>query len=306
MPGSESPITCRPARPEDTPAMLELTSRIWEGNDYVPQVWASWLEDPAGQLAVAERDGRVLGLGKLTRLLPGQWWEEGLRVHPDFEGQGIASHLHDYLLDLWEREYEGVLRLATASFRLSVQHLCQRTGFEKVGEYSIYKTEPLQEPTGNFRPVHPDEIEGAARFMRASPALDLQFGLMDLGWEWATPQQEALQEAAGRGQLLWWRAPEEGLLSLRNDDDPGEAPQLMIQLLICDPPRLGDCLLDIRKMASGDRYSRVGWIAPLQPQVLAALNEAGFERDWDASLYIYAKQHPVRPFQTDSTVTFVT
>ena len=281
--------------------MLELTSRIWEGNDYVPEVWTGWLEDPIGQLAVAERAGRVLGLGKLTRLMPGQWWLEGLRVHPDFEGQGIASHLFDYLLALWQQEYEGVIRLATASFRLSVQHLCQRTGFDKVGEYSIYNAPILQEQAGCFRPVHSDEIEDAIRFVRSSPALDLQLGLMDLGWEWATPQPEALQEAAGRKQLLWWHAPEEGLLALKDDGDPEEGSRLIIQLLICDPPHLRDCLVDIRKIAASQGYSRVGWIAPLQPKVVSALGEAGFERDWDDSLYIYAKLHPVRQFQPDAS-----
>ena len=297
MPGKDKAITCRPARPEDTPDVLELTSRIWEGEDYVPEAWKSWLADPVGRLAVAERAGRVLGLGKLTRLLPGQWWLEGLRVHPDFEGHGIASRLHEYLLDLWEKEYEGVLRLATASFRLPIQHLCERTGFDQVGEYSIFIAPPLQELVESFHPVRIEEIESASRFVDSSPALELQFGMMDLGWEWVTPQPLALQDAARREQLLWWHAPHKGLVSLREDEDAEQGHRLQIQLLVCDPPQLTDCLLDVRRLASCKGYSKARWIAPLQPQLLPTLEKSGFERDWDASLYIYAKQHPERPFE---------
>lgn len=83
--------------------MLELTKTIWEGEDYVPQVWDDWLADPHGQLSVAEIGGRVVGLGKLTRLAPGEWWLEGLRVDPQWQGRGIGRALHEYHVGLWRK-----------------------------------------------------------------------------------------------------------------------------------------------------------------------------------------------------------
>lgn len=41
----------------------------------------------------------VVGLSKITRIDADQWWLEGLRVHPDFQGRGVASHLQDDLLE---------------------------------------------------------------------------------------------------------------------------------------------------------------------------------------------------------------
>ena len=96
-------VVCRPALPLDTRGMLELTSQIWEGDDYVPKVWQEWLFDPQGLLAVAEFRGKIVGIGKLTRLSKQDWWLEGLRVHPEFEGQRIASRIQSYLLEIWER-----------------------------------------------------------------------------------------------------------------------------------------------------------------------------------------------------------
>ena len=46
--GNPNPIVCRPALPMDTPDVIELTRRIWEGEDYVPHVWAEGLQDPDG------------------------------------------------------------------------------------------------------------------------------------------------------------------------------------------------------------------------------------------------------------------
>jgi len=47
---------------QDTPAMLEITRTIWDGQDYVPYEWDRWLHDASGCLAVAELSGRVVGL----------------------------------------------------------------------------------------------------------------------------------------------------------------------------------------------------------------------------------------------------
>lgn len=102
-PASFPVLVCRPALPKDTPDVIELTRTIWEGEDYVPSVWPTWLADPCGLLAVGEYGPRVVGLVKLTCLGQGEWWLEGLRVHPAYEGRGFASHLHDYVLDYWIR-----------------------------------------------------------------------------------------------------------------------------------------------------------------------------------------------------------
>src|SRR5512133_3688147 len=67
-------VTCRTARASDTDDVMELTSTIWDGGDYVPQVWAEWLLDQHGRLVVAEYEGKVVGLGKLTRLSDQDWW----------------------------------------------------------------------------------------------------------------------------------------------------------------------------------------------------------------------------------------
>ena len=287
-------IVCRPALPKDTPDVMELTSTIWEGEDYVPYVWSEWLADLEGLLAVAEYSGRVVGLSKLTRLGPAEWWLEGLRVHPDFEGRGIASRLHEYLLDYWQRTGSGVIRLGTASFRKPVQHLCERTGFSKVAEYSIYSAPVLHGSDSNttatnFTPLNIDEAQAAVDLALQSPALSLVNGLMDTGWQWATPAAHYLHDAVSKRQAWWWHKPR-GLLVARSDEEKG-IKTAVIQLIVCPIAEMAQCLQDFRQMAGAMENDRAGWLAGLHPELEPILMAAGFQRDWDASLYIYEKMH---------------
>ena len=300
-------LVCRPALPKDTPEVLELTRTIWEGEDYVPHVWPEWLADPGGLLAVAEYGGRVAGLGKITRLGADEWWLEGLRVHPELEGRGIASHLHDYLTGYWERCHSGVIRLATASFRKPVQHLCERSGFRKVGEYTSYAAPALEPPPGGgsgpaFYALSLADVAEALDFIEQSPQLPGSAGLMDIGWQWAAPSLDYLEEAIQRGQAWWWRRGrrrnqrERRALLLANEDqeEGGEGLFLRLQLLACPGEDLNTCLLDFRVLAGASGYAKVTWMAPLDPGLAATLQAAGFHRDWDASLYLYEKVHPTK------------
>jgi len=44
----------------------------------------------------------VIGLSKLSRLSEQDWWLQGLRVHPEFEGRGVASQLNEALMQVWQ------------------------------------------------------------------------------------------------------------------------------------------------------------------------------------------------------------
>jgi ribosomal protein S18 acetylase RimI-like enzyme len=291
-------LVCRPALPKDTADVMELTRQIWEGRDYVPSVWAEWLSDPEGLLAAAEYGGRVVGISKLTRLTPSEWWLEGLRVHPEYEGRGIASHLQDYLVDHWQRNGGGAIRLATASFRVPVQRISLRSGFVKAAELTQYVAEALPGVGERFTPLASGEEAEALAFTRRHPSPTCPNGLMGIGWQWVALSAGWLTQAIARGQAWWWRGDEgerEALLLARFDDDEEKADRLMIQLLDGPPENLAECLADYRRLAGSLSYRQVSWMAPLDPAIEPALLEAGFRRDWDESLFIYEKRADSSP-----------
>lgn len=282
---NQFPVLCRPALPKDTPDVLELTSHIWEGEDYIPYVWQDWLADPDGILAVAESGGWIVGLAKLSRFAPGDWFMEGLRVHPDWQAQGIASRLNDFILNNWRKHGEGSVRLATASHNVKVHHMCERSGFQRVVEFVPHVAPALPGNIASLEVVDQTEIQSVMEFARHSATFALAGGLLDLGWRWARLEAQHLKKALAENHVWWWRG-RQGLLGIWLDEEDEELrPQILLAL--CPVEQLAELLLDYRRLATQLGKAQVGWTAPVHSQVESALKQAGFERSWDGSIYIY-------------------
>lgn len=286
-------VVCRPALPMDTQDVMELTRNIWDGNDYVPYVWQRWLSDPNGLLAVAEYGGHVVGLVDLACKGDREWWLQGLRVHPNFQGQGIASQLHHYILDAWQSTGGGVLRLATSSKRLPVHHLCQITGFTRRGEYRVYGAPSIHGEQAPFRLMQAGEAPEAVDYALRSSLFDLSNQLIYHDWYWAGLTDERVETIIQREQAFWWLGKNgdvAGVLCIAIDEDEEDGPRPYIQLLACNEPDLPDLLTDYRRLAGEMGFERLEWMAPEKEPILAALNSASFETDWENSLYLFEKQ----------------
>lgn len=285
-------VVCRPALPKDTTDVMELTRTIWDGHDYIPHVWNDWLADPEGLLAVAEYGGQVIGLGKLTRLTEDEWWLEGLRVHPDHQGKGVASRLMEYLHDTWEKNAGGTIRLATACYRLSVQHLSDRLGFHKIGEFSEFSAPAIPNEVTfeelGFSPIQLGQELEAAQFARQSPAVQFSCGLMDSGYQWASPVPARVVEAVEREQAWWWRN-NQGMVLFRDWRDDQDQIMLKITLLACQLTDLPAILEDVRHLTAVSSYARLQWVASLHPELQLIIKASGFQRDWEDSVFLYEK-----------------
>jgi GNAT superfamily N-acetyltransferase len=283
-------VVCRPALPIDTPGMLELTSQIWDGEDYLPGTWQDWLFDPHGLLAVAEFRGKIVGIGKLTKLSEQDWWMEGLRVHPQFEGNKIASRIHRYLLDFWEKAASGSIRFGTISTREPVKHLARVNEFQVVGEYSTFKAGIPDNPDqkkGQFTPVRIGDLGEAIEWLRSSSTEKLAFGLMNLGWQFAPPREEYLVEYLENGQAWWWHRTQGMVIIVKKI--AGTDIMGRILLLVVNQVDLGDILVELRFLAKQIGYSGITWLAPLIPDNDNHFAEAGFVRDWENSLLVYER-----------------
>ena len=285
-------VTCRQARPADKPDMLEITRTIWEGRDYVPRVWDEWLADSSGRLGVAEYNGRVLGVGKLTRLTDRDWWLEGLRVHPEFERRGIATQLHEYLTATWQDTGSGALRLATSAERIQVHRLCARSGFTQVGERVIYQSASLGDGEHLFHAIESDDVEAALRVISTNRLVGFQNWLMDLGWQWAAPDRELLLGTIEGQRAFWWKGARTDSLLLYWEDEPNEyepdqTVTPTIQLVACPLESLTDCLLDFRRLAGAQGFENAAWVAPYRQEMISALEGAGYERRWEGSLVLF-------------------
>jgi GNAT superfamily N-acetyltransferase len=279
-------VVCRPALMKDTADMLELTSHIWEGNDYLPEVWDEWLADPHGFLAVAEYRGRVMGIAMLECQAPGEWYLAGLRVHPAMEGRRIAGQLHDYILDFWQRSYtRGVIRLVT--YRPQVKHLCERTGFRGVCEFTFFVAPSLYEPVDTFTLAEIDHVPKILKVGYESPVYAWLGQMYGHGWSWSAPQPKFIEQAIEKKNAWLWRGGLGVLVTGDDSDDAGPFPY--IEWLGCPEQFLPELLLDYRRLAAANGCQKVSWVASLHPDLQPYLNGAGFTRDWDNALTLFER-----------------
>jgi len=269
---------------------MEYCKFIWDGRDYVPYVWNDWLKDPHGILAVAEYRGHAIGCAKVTLLAPGQWWFEGFRVDPKFQGLKVGSHIHAYVDEWWMQYGDGTVRLMTNSKNVRVHYLCEKLGFRKIGEAVAFIALPLEDTTDNFTPAK--DLKECADFAFASESLSLSNGVADFGWRVLQPDESALRtfttpSADFEHKALWWRE-REALITTWDDDEDGE-PVLGVGLVACRMKDMAPLLKDIRKLAG--KKKNVFWIPFSHPQVFDALKEAGWSRKWENSGFLFEKRH---------------
>ncbi|MBD3214341.1 MAG: GNAT family N-acetyltransferase [Candidatus Lokiarchaeota archaeon] len=88
---------------EDIPRIYEISSKIWDGDDYVPNIIEEWLEDKkCYNYAVINKDGiknQLIAFGRIKILSSDLFWFEGGRVDPEYQKQGIGKKMMDFSLN---------------------------------------------------------------------------------------------------------------------------------------------------------------------------------------------------------------
>jgi GNAT superfamily N-acetyltransferase len=269
--------------------VAEFCKGIWEGGDYVPDVWHQWFKDPNGLLITAEYNGRAIGCAKISLLTEGQWWLEGFRVDPNHQGLKVGSRIHNYLTQWWVDHGDGTVRLMTEN--PAVVHLCEKTGYTKIHELRGYKGKPIDEPTEAFSPA--TDMHEAAAFALQSESLQLTDRLVDFGWRVGTANEHIFEifssdKATFVHTFYWWR-DKQGLFSAWEDEEDNRRT-LTLGLLACAVNDLAAMLLDIRRLAARQPFDRVFLLAFLNPQIISGLQQAGFSTSWDDYLRLFERK----------------
>lgn len=206
-------LKVREAELGDRQAILAISQRIWEGEDYIPFVVDQWLTE--GGLIVAELSGQVVGFAKITELSPGEVWLEGLRVHPDHQGKGIAKTLARAQLELALAWHAHTIRLATVEANEPSLHIATELGFRPLARF-FYAEAEVRKPENSPRLQQP-ALSAAQKFLDSSPALREGQNLIGLGWRFRSLSPELLAELAQKDALFSTGTPPQALLILLPD-----------------------------------------------------------------------------------------
>jgi len=141
----------RRAKATDRPRLLEISSQIWEGQDYVPHVVDAWIADPASELAVAiEKDSAdgmelLVGFARCSRFAPDYAWLEGARTDLQYRNRGASKALLNHFLAKLRSQNVRVVALSTYIENKASIHIIEREGFRRVGAYVYAERHPQHE-----------------------------------------------------------------------------------------------------------------------------------------------------------------
>lgn len=132
----------REIRPSDKPRVLEISSQIWEGDDYIPLVFDQWVQDEGVFAGLWEND-ILVGFGKLTYLTPTDVWLEGLRKDEKIGANHVGEKLSKFYLDYLKGKKIDSVRFSTYFGNAASINLNEKLGFQKVLLQSL-KTKILE------------------------------------------------------------------------------------------------------------------------------------------------------------------
>jgi len=195
-------VKIRRARAADKAPILEISKKIWGGHDYLPSVWDDWLADKNARFIVATVNGRTVGCAHAGLQTNYVAWLEGVRVHEQYRGLGLAGKLNHALVEWARRKGARVARLSTGSSnRASREHL------EKIGFPVMQTFQRLESARGlRVKPAGVTTSRGSAKslwnWLRTRPNFAENHAMYSDGWTWYPLTLPVLRDHMSRGHVL--------------------------------------------------------------------------------------------------------
>lgn len=177
-------ITVRRVEEKDRGRILQISSRIWGGDDYIPFVFDKWRKDPKGIFACAELDETVAGFGRCVKISDEFFWLEGLRTDPKLQGKGVGKALTNFFIEYGAKENAKTLALSTYIDNRASIHIIEEKGFRIVSEFIYFETRRRKVVERKLvKGIESIGISPAVDYILNSKFVKLSNGYFPYGWK---------------------------------------------------------------------------------------------------------------------------
>ena len=267
----------RPARESDRAPLMSFIKNVWGGHDYIPQVWDEWLADPHGKMFVVEVGGVPVGMNRVQFLEDGSAWFEGVRVHPDFRGRGLATLLGENSMRVARERGVRVFRLTSGSTNKVAHRQIARIRFNPVTKFSVYEPESTPGGAGRARRAKIGELDSVAEAMKSSMEYDLGSGVFWDNYTAASLTPEVVRKLVIEG-AVWRQGEAVGVTRL------GAGGSWEQVCFIGGPP--SDAVPLAAFLVGRKRAAEEHWVfVPQGSPIIRGLREKGFRRTFAMILF---------------------
>jgi hypothetical protein len=261
--------------------VVEITRDVWDGRDYLPEVFDAWAADPGATFQAAEVDGMVVGVQRLRPIARGVMYYEGLRVAASHRRQGIgramlrsaieeARGLGFERMRVYTQESEAGMLFTSEGFKLLCDCVC----------WTGLRVEGGDPPRLGSRA----EAGNLAERLRQDPALAVYGGVV-ADWGGTRDVDAGLLERLADQGLIRVGAGGRGVALIRS----GARTALTATFLGGSGGAVQDLLTALRFEADSADLARARVLAPAHHPAAGDLAEVGYHLAEDEGhAYIYA------------------
>lgn len=122
----------------DKKQILDLIKDVWDGTDYIGNIFDEWTAEPAGEFTCLVLDDGIVAISKMTQLNAERVWFEGLRVASSHRKRGLGKQFMEYQIKrAIELGYKKV-QLSTYYKNLSI-NIIEEFGFNKIEDFKLHE-----------------------------------------------------------------------------------------------------------------------------------------------------------------------
>ena len=259
-----------------------MVADVWDGQDYLPEVFDRWVADPGAWFQGAELDGLLVGVQRVRPLGPRLVWYEGLRVASSHRRRGIARAMLGAAVRQAARSGFAEMRLATGN--PAAQALFESAGFRVRLTAGFWEASRVEggEPA---RIPPPSEAAALAERVAADPAFSAYGGIAaDFGGahDLAVEDLEGLLATGAVRVAAGGRA-----LAVTRPSSSGA--RMRVTFLSGRGGAVRDLLMALRFEADADDLESVSVAAPEDHPARGDLAAVGYDLRPDWRLHIYSK-----------------
>jgi len=125
----------------DKKEILRISSQIWEGDDYVSNVFDEWVRAVDGLFTGYWEDEKLIGFGRMRFLTPTDIWLEALRKDPQTNVKGVGYKIAKYYIEHLKGKRIRSVRFSTYFGNKASIKLNEKLGFKRILKLSLKELE---------------------------------------------------------------------------------------------------------------------------------------------------------------------
>lgn len=194
----------RSIKPKDKQNVLEISKHIWEGDDYISQVFDDWVSNPNGLFCGLWEDGNLVGFGKLTHLSEKDIWLEGLRKDEKSGAKKVGEKLSGFYIKYLEGKQINSVRFSTYFGNIASIKLNEKLGFKHIHTLSL-KFKPINKKLHSKYNLSNYEFADVKKYIESSSYLKGTKGFIAKGWVVYEFDDNLLKQFHNQKQILVYK-----------------------------------------------------------------------------------------------------